>query len=48
MKQELGISSYWKVVSVLSVLYFCFQVFDFAADITLKWTPNTEPNLARI
>jgi len=35
-----------KVVPILSVLFLCFQNLGYAADVTLKWDPNTEPDLA--
>ncbi len=41
-----GVFKDLKVALILSVLYFCFHVSSFAADITLKWAPNTETDLA--
>lgn len=27
-------------------MFFCFVTSGYATDVTLKWTPNNEPNLA--
>ncbi len=38
--------SCWKFILILSSLFFCFQTFSYAADVTLGWDANTEPDLA--
>ena len=34
------------VVLILAAILFCFQSSSYAADITLKWAANAEPDLA--
>ncbi len=46
MRRVLDIFSNWKVTLILSALVFCFQNLGYTADITLRWAPNTEPDLA--
>jgi len=46
MKNLLGILSYRKAVLIIFALFICLYNSGYAADITLKWAPNTEPDLA--
>ena len=46
MKILLSILSYRKAVLIIFILIICLYNFGYAADITLKWGPNTEPDLA--
>jgi len=47
MKNKSVISSYFlRIALILAVILFYFQSSGYAADITLKWAPNTEPDLA--
>jgi hypothetical protein len=45
MRRVLGIIPYWKIALIISTLFFCFQTASYAADITLQWDANTEPDL---
>ncbi len=46
MKNKSALSSYYSVALILAAILFCFQISSYADDITLKWAPNTEPDLA--
>ena len=47
MRNKSLISSYFlQIALILVAIFFCFQSSSYAADITLKWAPNTEPDLA--
>jgi len=46
MKNKSVLSSYFMVALILTAILFCFQNSSYAADITLKWGANTEPDLA--
>jgi hypothetical protein len=46
MKNVLSILSYRKAVLTIFSLFICLNNSGYAADITLKWAPNTEPDLA--
>ena len=46
MKNLLGILSYRKAVLIIFALFICLYNSGYAADITLKWAPNTELDLA--
>ena len=45
MKNVLSILSYRKAVLTIFSLFICLNNSGYAADITLKWTPNTESDL---
>jgi len=46
MRKVLGIIRYWKAPLITSILFLCSQVTGYAADVTLQWDANTEPDLA--
>ena len=46
MRNKSVLSSYFPVALILVAILFCFQSLNYAADITLKWAANTEPDLA--
>jgi len=46
MKILLSILSYRKAVFIIFAFILCLYNSGYAADITLKWGPNTEPDLA--
>jgi len=46
MRNKSVISSYLRIAFFLTAMLFCFQSSSYAADITLKWAANTEPDLA--
>ena len=47
MRNKSVISPYFlRIALILVTMLFCFQSSSFAADITLKWAANTEPDLA--
>ncbi len=47
MRNKSLISSYFlQIALILVAILFCFQSSSYADDITLKWAPNTEPDLA--
>lgn len=47
MRNKSVISSYFlRIALILVAILFCFQSSSYAADITLKWAANTEPDLA--
>jgi hypothetical protein len=46
MRRILDIMIYWKGVLIISTLFLCFQASSYAADFTLQWDANTEPDLA--
>jgi len=47
MRNKSVISSYFlRIALILAAMLFCFQSPSYAADITLKWAANTEPDLA--
>ncbi len=46
MKNLLGILYYRKTMLIIFALFFCLYNSGYAADITLKWGSNTEPDLA--
>jgi hypothetical protein len=46
MRNKSVISSYLRIAFILAAMLFCFQSSSYAADITLKWAANTEPDLA--
>ena len=46
MKNVISILSYRKAVLTIFSLFICLNNSGYAADITLKWAPNTEPDLA--
>ena len=47
MRNKTAISPYflWIALTLVAIL-LCFQSSSYAADITLKWAANTEPDLA--
>jgi len=47
MRNKSAISPYFLRIALIPVaILFCFQNLSYAADITLKWAANTEPDLA--
>jgi hypothetical protein len=46
MRRNLHITLYWKGLLILASLFLCFQATSYAADVTLQWDANTEPDLA--
>ena len=46
MRNNSVISSFLRIALILAVILFYFQSSSYAADITLKWAANTEPDLA--
>ena len=46
MRNKSGLLSYFPAALILVAIFFCFQSSSYADDITLKWAPNTEPDLA--
>ncbi len=46
MRRVLGSIPYWKGALIISTFFLCFQAFSYAADVTLQWDANTEPDLA--
>ncbi|MBW2589946.1 MAG: hypothetical protein JRD71_04385 [Deltaproteobacteria bacterium] len=47
MRNKSVISPYFlQIALILVAILFCFQSSSYAADITLKWAANTEPDLA--
>jgi hypothetical protein len=44
--KKFNILTTWKYLLFFILLFFCFVTSGYAADVTLKWTPNNEPNLA--
>jgi len=47
MRNKSVISPYFlRIALILAAILFCFQSSSYAADITLKWAANTEPDLA--
>jgi hypothetical protein len=46
MKKRLEFLSYWKAALIIFALFICLYGFAYATDITLKWAPNNEPDLA--
>ncbi len=43
MKKNINIMFCWKFILIFFSLFFCFQTFSFAADVTLGWDAN-EPD----
>jgi len=46
VRNKSVISSYLRIALIIAAILFCFQSSGYAADITLKWAANTEPDLA--
>ena len=47
MRNKSVISPYFlRIALIPAAILFCFQSSSYAADITLKWAANTEPDLA--
>jgi hypothetical protein len=46
MRNKSVLSSYFTVALILPAILFSFQSSSYAADITLRWAANTEPDLA--
>ena len=46
MRNKSVLSSYFTVALILAAIIFCFQSSAYADNITLRWAPNTEPDLA--
>ena len=46
MRTYLGIILYWKGLLIIVSLFLCFKATSYAADVTLQWDANTEPDLA--
>jgi len=46
MRNKSFISSYLRIALIIAAILFCFQSSSYAADITLKWAANAEPDLA--
>ena len=46
MRNKSVVSSYLRIALIIAAILFCFQSSSYAADITLKWAANTEPDLA--
>ena len=45
MRNKSGLSSFFPIVFTLAAILICFHSSSYAEDITLKWVPNTEPDL---
>lgn len=46
MRNKSVVSWYLRIALIIAAILFCFQSSSYAADITLKWAANTEPDLA--
>ena len=44
--KKFNILTTWNYLLIIILLFFCFVTSGYAIDVTLKWTPNTESNLA--
>lgn len=44
--KKLNILTTWNYLLIFILLLFCFVTSGYAIDVSLKWTPNNEPNLA--
>ena len=44
--KKFNILTTWNYLLSFILLFFCFVTSGYAIDVTLKWTPNNEPNLA--
>ena len=45
MRKALGITLYWKCLLIVVSLLLSFQASSYAANVTLQWDANTEPDL---
>ena len=45
MRKALGITLYWKGLLIVVSLLLSFQASSYAANVTLQWDVNTEPDL---
>ena len=45
MTRALNIIPYCRGVLIISILFLCLQASSYAADVTLRWDANTEPDL---
>ena len=46
INKKFKILTTWNYLLFFILLFFCFVTSGYATDVTLKWTPNNEPNLA--
>ena len=46
INKKFNILTTWNYLLFVVSLFFCFVTSGYAVDVTLKWTPNNEPNLA--
>ena len=46
INKKFNILTIWNCLLFFVLLFFCYVTSGYAADVTLKWTPNNEPNLA--
>ena len=44
--KKFNILTTWNYLFIFTLLFFCFVTSGYAIDVTLKWTPNKESNLA--
>jgi len=44
--KKFNILTTWNYLLFFILLFFCLATSSYAIDVTLKWTPNNEPNLA--
>jgi len=44
--KKFNILTTWNYLLIFILLLFCFVTSGYAIDVSLKWTPNNEPNLA--
>ena len=45
-RKALATIPYWKGALIIGILFLCFHASSYAADLTLRWNANTEPDLA--
>lgn len=46
INKKLNILTSWNYLLFFILLFFCSVTSSYATDVTLNWTPNSEPNLA--
>jgi Fibronectin type III domain len=46
INKKFNILTIWHYMLFFMLLFFCVVTSGYASDVTLKWTPNNEPNLA--
>ena len=44
--KKINILTTWNYLLIFILLFFCFVTSGYAIDVSLKWTPNNESNLA--